>query len=158
MNYMFNNKEKWQRFTDWKGWKWVYWGGMMLGLYLFIGESWNLSVEIAGEYGFVDSNSAHELFLRRPFYYFFAIKGLFGRGVVIIVTLCLPCLLSLFFRKIYFYKILFVITFIVICSLLFASFISGKCEHVAFPPHVNKYEEVMKIRSQNKLLTLYCDN
>jgi hypothetical protein len=35
---------------------------MMLGLYLLIGESWNLSVEIAGEYGFVDSNSAHELF------------------------------------------------------------------------------------------------
>ena len=24
MNYMFNNKEKWQRFSDWKGWKWVY--------------------------------------------------------------------------------------------------------------------------------------
>jgi hypothetical protein len=21
---MFNNKEKWQEFTDWKGWKWVY--------------------------------------------------------------------------------------------------------------------------------------
>lgn len=34
MNYMFNNKEKWQRFTDWKGWKWVYY--LKLVFFLFV--------------------------------------------------------------------------------------------------------------------------
>ena len=34
MNYMFNNEEKWQRFSDWKGWKWVYY--LFLSLAVFV--------------------------------------------------------------------------------------------------------------------------
>ena len=103
-------KEKWQRFSDWKGWKWVYWGGMMLGLYLFICSFWNITLEILSNNHLINRNKIDFLFVRKPFMPFFSSKSITEYSLILVLISSLPFFISFFSKKSYFTKILLAIT------------------------------------------------
>ena len=107
---MFNYKEKWQEFTDWRGWKSVYWGGVMLGLYLFICSFWNIALETLSNNHLINRNEIDVFFLRKPFMPFFSSKSITEYSLILVLISSLPCFISFFSKKNYFAKILLATT------------------------------------------------
>jgi hypothetical protein len=147
---MFNYKEKWQKFTDWKGWKWVYWSGIIFGCYIFFCDSYNIAIDLM--------NFNHELFLRRPFYPFFAIKGLVGTSFNRIIVLFLPCLISVFLRANYFRKILAVFVLILLFGVFASFFHNTFCAHFRIPNPSFNYYELMEDMKRYKIFYSYCES
>lgn len=97
---------------DWKIWKWIYRIGMTFGSYLFIGTVYNMIISLIPLNSYLhllEIANTRSLYLDRPFYPFFSAECIIDCGVRVMLILVLPCLISIFFERKYFYKIIYIL-------------------------------------------------
>ena len=99
-------KEYFNKFTNLKLWKWVYYCGIGLAGVIFLSNLYNIIVASLSEFRLLDNGYQY---MYKGFLSFYVSKG----GILVLfnamILFVLPSFLSLFIKKKYFYKIVFVV-------------------------------------------------
>ncbi len=115
MKYSNQIKEKWQKFTEWKVWKFLYWIIVALGSYVLFSNIYNIIIDLIR----IDEG----VFSKRLFYPFSSVKIFTLKAqIFFIIYFSLPCFASLFYEASYFKKIIFVFSYLLVLSLIYNYF------------------------------------